>query len=65
MKAQIQAQATMEAAKIAANSKESVKRIQVDAEPQKQRAKTDGDKELMETENNLKQQQPFTAPAGE
>lgn len=60
MKAQIAAQATINAARIAADSKETVKRIQIDSEPNKVQAKVDGDKQLLETENNLKQQQPFS-----
>lgn len=58
---QIGAQAQVESARIQSQGRIDVKQLQVDSEPSKQAAKTSGDIQLAETENNIKQQQPITS----
>jgi hypothetical protein len=58
-KASIPAQATVEAARLNSESRIVTKQIQVDNEPAKQDAKTQGAKDLMQTKENLTQQKPL------
>lgn len=58
--AKIGGSAQVESARIQSDGRLEVKQLQVDAEPNKQFAKAQADKELLETENNLKNQQPLT-----
>lgn len=58
--AQIGGAAQVRSAEIQSQGRLDVKQLQVESEPTKQQEKTQGDKELMETEHNLKQQEPFT-----
>lgn len=57
--AQITAQAVVQSAQIQSGGRENVKRISVAAEPEKQAAKTEGDKELAYTQKNLEEQSAY------
>ena len=59
--ANINLNAQTQSAKIQADGRIQVKQLQNDNEPVKQDAKTQGDKELMREESNLKQQQAFSS----
>jgi hypothetical protein len=58
-KAKIEAEGYRVAAEIQANSRIAVKNIQVEHEPEKQTAKTEGQKELAATKENLTEQHPY------
>jgi hypothetical protein len=58
-KAQIEAEGFKAAAQIQGDSRIAVKQISIDNEPDKQAAKSDSQKELATTKENLSQQQPF------
>lgn len=62
-KAQIPAQATVQAAQLNADSRVQTKMIQVENEPVKQDAKTQGQKDILVTKENLAQQAPMTDAA--
>lgn len=63
--AQIGAQAQIQSASIQAKGRVEVKELQNAAEPAKQDAKAQKDKEVIELQNNLKQQQPLTGATEE
>lgn len=63
--AQIGAGAQVESARIQSDGRLQVKQMQVQAEPEKQEAKGRKDKELMQEEYNLKNQQPLTGSSEE
>lgn len=59
-KSKVDAQATIAAAQIGAKSKQDVKMLQVQSDVPKQQAKTEGEKEVLREQNNIKQQEPFS-----
>lgn len=64
-KAEIEAQGFIAAAQVQANSRVEVKKMTVESEPNKQAAKSENQKEVAQTKEDLKRQKPYPAQATE